>query len=125
MAIVDRSVYWQQLNRGHPELDQVVDHRRRGEPGERAALHRINIWVLDRDATHMQLENDRLFPRGLRTPVRAPGEGRLDDSAFRDLARIVAAIEGQISALTADAVTKQGIAPPQPAVQRPRVGIHQ
>src|SRR6266404_4817828 len=69
MAIVDRSVYWQQLNRGHPELDQVVDHRRRGEPGERAALHRINIWVLDRDATHMQLENDRLFPRGLRTGI--------------------------------------------------------
>src|SRR6202008_4892594 len=72
-----------------------------------------------------QLEDDGLFPGDLRTTIFAPSEGGLDDPAFRDLARIVAPVEGQIGALTADAVAKKSIAPAQPAVQRPGVWIDQ
>src|SRR6266403_6275798 len=125
MTVVDRSMYGQQLNRGHAELDQVVDHRRRGEPGEGAALHGIDSRMLDRDPTNMQLEDDRFFPGDLRTTILAPSEGGLDDPAFWDLARIVAAVERQIGPLTAYAVAKQRIAPPQPAVQRLGIGIDQ
>ena len=70
------------------------------------------------DPTNVQLEDDRFFPGDLRTTILAPSEGGLDDPAFRDLARIVAAVERQIGPLAAYAVAKQRIAPPQSAVQR-------
>jgi len=56
-------------------------------------MHGIDIGVLNRCATDMQFKNDRLFPRDLGTTVVAPGEGRFDDPAFRDLARIIASVE--------------------------------
>src|SRR5437868_15206193 len=116
MTVGDGSMYWQQLNCGHAEIDQVVDHRRRGQPSECAALHGIDAGMLDCDSANMQFEDDRFFPRDVRRAILTPGEGRLDDPAFRDLARIVATVERQISALGAYAVAKQRVAPPQPAV---------
>src|SRR5207237_10127851 len=81
--------------------------------------------TVDRDPPHMQLKDDRFFPGDLRTTILAPSEGGLDDPAFWDLAGIVAAVERQIRPLTAYAVAKQRIAPPQPAVQRFGIGIDQ
>src|SRR6267143_4804629 len=81
--------------------------------------------MLDRDPTNMQLEDNCFFPGDLWTAILPPSKGRLDDPAFRDLARIVAAVKRQIRPLTAYAVAKQRIAPPQPAVQRLGIGIDQ
>src|SRR5256885_92190 len=81
--------------------------------------------MLDRDPANMQLEDNCFFPGDLWTAILPPSERGLDDPAFRDLARVVAPVEREIGALTADAVAKEGIAPPQPAVQRPGVWIDQ
>src|ERR1700682_5225412 len=88
-------------------------------------MNRVDIGMSDRDPAHMQLEDDRLFPRDLRTAILTPSKGGFDNPTFRDLARIVAPVEREIRALATDAVAKEGIAPPQPAVQRPGVWIDQ
>ena len=102
MAVVDRGMDRQQLDRGDAEPDEVVDHRRRGEAGEGAAMLRIDAGMNHRDPAHVQLENDRLFPRDLRPVLLAPGKGRLDDPAFGDIARIVAPVDRQILARAAE-----------------------
>ncbi len=106
MAVVDRGMDRQQLDRGDAEPEQVVDHRRRSEAGKSAAMLGVDAGVAFGDAAHAELENDRLFPRDLRPPLLAPGKGGLDDPAFRDKARIVAPIERQILARAAEAVAE-------------------
>src|SRR6185312_13203442 len=82
-----------------------------------AAMRRSDIGMADRDAAYMQLKDDRLLPGDLGTAILAPGEGRLDDPAFWDIAGIVAAIERQILAQAADAITEEGVAPADPPLQ--------
>ena len=125
MTVVDRGVDRQQLDRGDAEPDQVVDHRRRGEAGKGAAMLRVDAGMAFGDRRARELENDRLFPRDLRPALLAPGEGGLDDPAFRDEARIVAPIDRQILARAADAVAENRVGPAQPAVQRLGIGIDQ
>ena len=85
----------------------------------------IDIGMLDRDPAHMQLENDRFFPRRLRAAILAPSEGGLDDSALWHLTRVIAPVKREILARTADAVAEEGIAPSKPAMEGLDVGIDQ
>ena len=125
MALGDRRMDRQQLDRGDAELDQVVDHRRGGERGERAALGQLDRRMLDREAAHMHLEDDCLLPRSVRMMVVVPAEGSLDDAAFRHLPRAVAAVEGEVFARAADAIAVHDIAPAQLPGQRLGIGVEQ
>ena len=125
MAIVDRSVDRQQLDRSDAEADEVIDHCRRDEPGKGAAMRRLDIGVLDRDAAHVQFEDDRLFPWGLGAAILTPGEGGLDHPAFWNIARIVAPIERQILARAAEPITEHRVAPAEPPLKRLGVRIDQ
>src|SRR5262249_37821256 len=99
------------------------DHCRRGKPGKCATVDRFDTGMFEGNSAHMQLEDDRLFPRDLRTAILAPREGRFDNATFRDLACVIAPIERQVGTLTANTVAKQRIAPTQPTVQRSGVRI--
>ena len=52
----------------------------------------LDIGVLNGDAVHLQLDDDRFFPWRLRAAILAPGEGGFDHPALRDIARIVAPV---------------------------------
>src|SRR6516165_7322946 len=93
MAIVDCGLDRQQLDSGHPEIDEIVDHRRRGEASEGAAMCRGDLGMPVCYAAHMQFEDDRLFPRNLRAAIVAPGKSRLNNPALEDVARIIASVE--------------------------------
>ncbi len=125
LAVVDRGMHRQELDRGDAEPDEVVDHRRRGEAGKGAAMLGSNAGMALGNAAHVELENDRPFPRGLRPIFLAPGKRRLHDPAFGNEAGVVAPVDRQILARAAEAVAEIGIGPAQPAVQRPGVGVNQ
>src|SRR5919198_6506368 len=78
MAIVDRSLDRHQLDSGDPEIDEIIDHRRRSQAGEVAAMGRGDIRMPVCHAARMQFKDDRLFPRNLRAAIFAPSESRLD-----------------------------------------------
>ena len=61
----------------------------------------LDVGVLHRDAAHLQLDDDCFFPWGLGAPVLAPGKGRFDHPALRDVARIVAPVKRQVLPRTA------------------------
>ena len=126
-AVVDEGLDRQKLDRGDAERHEVVDHRRRDEAGERAAPLGIDAGMSHRHAAHMRLEHDRLFPWHVRAAVVAPGEGGIDDAAFRHEAGAVAPVEGQVLALAprADAVAVMRIVPPDRALKRFRVRVEQ
>ncbi len=85
----------------------------------------LDIGMLDRDAAHVQLEDDGLFPRDLRAAILTPGESGFDDPALWDIARVVAPVKRQILARAADAVGKDSVAPTNSALECFGVGVDQ
>src|SRR5207302_1446986 len=81
--------------------------------GEGAALRQLDRWVVDGEPPHMHLEDDRLFPRGVRMMVVVPAERGLDDPAFRHLPGAVSPVEGEVVARAADPVAIHHVAPAQ------------
>ena len=88
----------QQLDGGDAQFHQVVDHRRRTEAGEGAALRfryfRMQLGV----ALDVQFVDHRLRPRRVRQPLGSPGEPGLDDPAFRHEPGAVALVQRQVAA---------------------------
>jgi hypothetical protein len=123
--VVDEGVHRQQLDRGDPEVDQIVDHRRRAEAGVGAAQPDRQIGMAFGQAADVGLVDQGLGPGHPRAAIAAPGECRVDDAAFGHRARVVPAVERQIPARAADPVAEMGIGPAQRAVQDPGVGVDQ
>jgi hypothetical protein len=69
--------------------------------------------MLHGETTHVQFVDDHVVPVDTRRAVFAPGEGAVDDAAFRHAGGVVAAIERQVRVAVADAVTEMGVAPAQ------------
>ena len=61
----------------------------------------------------------------LRTSIVTPSKSRLNDTAFRDVPRVVAAVKRQILARTPDAITKNTVAPTQAPLQGLGVRVDQ
>src|SRR5262249_55921168 len=125
MTLVERGVNRQQLDGGDAELDEVIDDRRRAQGGEGAAAAQIDAGVLLGEAADMELVDDGLFPSGLRLAVVTPGEGGVDDPAFRHDPSSVAAVEREIAPRAADAIAEMRIAPAQGSVEGLGVRIEQ
>ena len=124
-AIVDERVHGHQLDGGHAKPFQVVDHRRRREPGIGSSKRRRHVRMLHREAAHVQLVDHHFVPRNVGRAILAPGERGVDDLALRHRAGAVAAIEREVGALVADRVPEQRVAPLQRADDVARVGIEQ
>src|SRR5712671_790705 len=81
--------------------------------------------MLDRDAAHVQFEDDGLLPRDLWAAILAPGKSGFDDSALWDVARVVAPVKRQILARAAEAVAEDRVAPANSALERLGVAVDQ
>src|SRR5256885_16369439 len=112
----------QKLDRRDAELDKIIDDRRRGERGKGAALVHIDRRMLDREAAHMHFEDDRLLPGRVRLAVIVPGEGGLDDPAFRHVTGTVAAGGNEVLARAGGPgnLERRAPAPPPPQTLSPR-----
>ena len=80
--VVEERLHRHQLDRRHAEAPEIVDHRRAGEPGVRAAERRRHVRVQDGEAAHVRFVDHRLVPRHVRAPVVAPGERGVDHLAL-------------------------------------------
>src|SRR4051794_18497682 len=88
-------------------------------------MRRLDIGVLDRDATHLQFYYYCFFPWGLGAPILTPGEGGFDHPALRNVARIVATAKRQVPPRTSEPITKYRVGPTEPPLQRLGVGVDQ
>ena len=110
-TVLQERVDRQQLERGHADLDQVVDGRRVGQRRERAALVRADAFVLDRHAAHVRFVDHAVVHRRLRRLVAAPAEHVADHDRLRHRSRGVATIERQVGARRMQAITEQRVGP--------------
>lgn len=78
-----------------------------------------------RVSADMRLVEDRPFPRNARRLGVAPGEGGIDDPAFRHAGGTVAPVERQVVAGRADPVAEMGVGPAHMPDQRLGIGIEQ
>ncbi len=70
-----------------------------------------------RQPAHVPFVDHGVVPRDPGRPVIAPGEGGVDDAAFRGAGRAVAPVEGQIRSRASGPITEVRIAPDQGTVQ--------
>jgi hypothetical protein len=125
MTVVDESLYRQELHRGDAQALEVVDDRRRAQPGIGAAHFGRNMRVQAGEALDVQLIDDGLMPGNIGRAVPVPIKAGIDHLALEHAGRAVAAAEAQILAGAADAVTELGIAPLDGADNRFGVGVQQ
>ena len=123
--VLDEGLHRHQLDRGDAELEQVVDDRRMAEAGERAAQMRGDPRMAHGHAAHVGLVADRLAPGHAGRLVVAPGIGVVDHGALGHAAGVVAPVEREILAATAQPVGVVGVAPAQLAPERLGVGVEQ
>ena len=103
----------------------MVDHCRLGQRGEGAAVLRAQVVAAHGQATQVGFIKDGLVPGSLGTLVIVPLVGRIDHHRLGHGRRAVAAVEGQIGALRADAVAIQGIGPAYLSLHQLGVGVEQ
>jgi hypothetical protein len=83
--IVDELVYRQQLDRGHPQRDQVIEHCRVPQAGERPAGFRGHVRMQLGEALDVQLIEDRVGQCAVRAAIVAPVERRPVHDGARDV----------------------------------------
>ena len=99
-AVLDELVHRHQLDRGHPEPGQVVDHRRVRETGVRPALVLRYVGMQLGEPLDVGLVDQRLGVRRVGPAVALPVEERVDDDAehhVRPGVVVVAASRGRRS----------------------------
>src|SRR5262249_12158894 len=93
MAVVDKGVNRQELDRRDAQLFEMLYDGRRCQAAEQTAPGWGNVFPQTREAFDMCLIDDGVFPRDGRSPLLAPAERLVNDKRFRHAARVIAAIE--------------------------------
>ena len=106
MVLIGKIMDRQQLDRGDAKGFYVRHDLVGGEAGEGAAEAERQCRVADGVAAHVGLVEDRAVPRDARALVATPGEGGVDDPAFRHEGSTVAQIERQVGVGMADRVAE-------------------
>ena len=96
MAVVEKSMDRQQLDRRDAELAQMRDHAGLGQAAIGAARLGRHVFARLRQPFDMRLVDDRVFPWGLRPPLVRPGMRHVDHHRFVHVAGIVAPVERQV-----------------------------
>ena len=110
--LVDR----QQLDRGHPEAGQVLDHRRARQPRVRSPQLRRHVTAGLGEPLDVQLVDDRVAVGCAGPPVRAPRERRVGHQRPRHRRR---GIEVAPPVRVTGRVAEQALPPHQPARRSP------
>ena len=120
------SPHWppaEQLDRGDPELLQVLDGDRVSEAGIRASQLLGNTGVGATEPLDVGFIDDGLVPRRFGLTIVAPVEERIDDHASCDERRAVKVVPGVLR--LAEMIGKDSLAPLPEAIDRLRVWIQQ
>ncbi len=124
-AVAHEGVHGHELDGGHAEREQVVDHRVVRQAQVRAADLGRHRRVQLRQPADVGLVDDGPVPGRLRAPVVAPREGRVDDHRARHVGRAVAVVAGEVGALVPDDVAVERVAPADLAAHGLGVGVEQ
>jgi hypothetical protein len=124
-AVVDERLHRQQLERGHAERAQVVDHLLLAHAEELALVLRRHVGVALGVAAHVHLVDHPLVAAARGIEVVAPVEAVVDHLAFRHAARALALVEGQVFLLVPDGVAEMRVAPVDLAHDRLGIGIEE
>ncbi len=124
-AVLDEAVDRHQLERGHAEPLEVLDHAGMRQRRIGAALWNTHVVEELGEPLHVGLVDHRLGPGHVRRPVVAPRERVVDHNRFRHRRRAVAPVEGEVGARREHAVAEQSVRPARLAEQRLGVGIDQ
>ena len=120
-AFGHRLVHREQLDAGHAQIEQVLDHRGVGQAGVAAAQRLGHLGVEPGEALDVQLVHDGLAPDDLRPLVSAPVEVVVHHHAARRSVGGVAGVEQVDPALL---VPEDRRAPVGLAGEGPRVRVH-
>ena len=123
MPIDDELVHRQQLDRGHVERLEIVDHRIATEAEIGPAQILGYVRILDRHPLHVGLVDDGTIPRRLRMAVVVPGERVVDDDAFGHSSGAIGVVDLEIVSRMAHLVGKERVIPLDLARDRLGVGI--
>ena len=118
----DELVHRHELHRGDPEPLQVRDNGRVPESGVAAALLGRDLRMAQGQPAHMRLVDDGLVVGGLRRPVVAPVEERVDHHVLRHPRR---AVRGVALPRVGELVVEQGVVPADVPFDRLAVRIEQ
>ena len=115
-------VHRHEFHRGDPEPLQVRDHRGVGDTGVGAALCGRHLGMAQGEPADVRLVDDRLVIGGLRGPVVAPVEERVDDHVLRHVPR---AVRGVPLPGVGELVVEQGLVPADVTLDRLAVRVEQ
>ncbi len=123
-ALAHPPVHGQELHRGHAEPAQVVEHRRRGEAGVRAAELGRHVGMARGEALDVRLVDHGPVPGCPRRAIALPVERRIDHHARGHVGRAVAGI-GHAAVGVVGAVAEDRVVPVDLAGEAARVGVHE
>ena len=115
-------VHGHELNRGDADAAQMVDDRRVGDRGVRAADLLRDVGVRHRQALDVRLVDDRLGVRDARVAVACPVEERVDDDAEHRVRRRIEIVAGVV---LAEVVREERLVPVDLTVDGLGVGVEQ
>src|SRR5262249_7864043 len=123
MPIIDKPVNRQQFNCGDAQTLEMIDHRRCGQTAVCPAPSGRHILAKLSQSFDVGLVDDGVSPGNRRSTFFAPGEGFIDDHAFRYSTRVVAPVEREIGPRAAGAIPEMRVAPDQAPCELPRIRI--
>ena len=109
VAVGDEVVHGQELDRGDPEIDQVLQHGagREAEVGPTQRLR--NPWVPRRHALHVAFVDDGPTPRRARRPIVSPSARWIDDDRSGHARRAVRLAHGEVSLFGTDLIAEDRV----------------
>ena len=125
VAVINEIVHWHQLDSGHSQSLQVVDHRGGGEAGVGSAQVGSHLRMPHGEPADVNLVNNAFMPGSSGRSVFTPGEGGIHHATLGHAQRAIAAVEGEVSTGVTDAISKMGVAPVKCAVNLLGIRIEQ
>ena len=110
MAVVDERMDRKELDRRNTKVAQVCHNGCRREAAKRATHSVPDLRVAHSEPFDVQFVDYSSVPRALLRPP-SPGEGRIDNPAFRNERRTVPIVEGQILLVVTHPIAEQGVIP--------------
>jgi hypothetical protein len=122
-AVVDEVLHREELDRGHAEGLQVIQHLLDAQSREPALRLRRHVRMAARVAGDVHLVDEAVVGRVVRPAVVAPVEVRVDHLALGHHRGAVAPVERQVLLLVADGVAEMRVAPLVAEAARDAVGV--
>ena len=124
VAVVDEGVDRQQLDGRDAQRRQVIGDFRARHAGIGAAQGLGHRGMPPREALHVRLVDDGIFPRRAAARGAPPGEGRIDDAGLEVERGAVALVEGEV-VVRFDLIAEQRGIPLQLTDHLPGIGVEQ